>query len=219
MLKKIAAPEYNVDMNKKNITLAYRSITVLLVLAAVITQLTNSVSSNPSFSLTNFFSFFTIESNIFIAVVFGLLVSSHFTENVVKHGDFLRGAAIFYMITTGVIYTLLLRNVNVQVPLPWVNSVLHYIVPLIAIFDWIYNPPRPALRFERALYWLIFPLIYFIYSLIRGIFTDWYPYPFMNAKLHSYSEIAISSIVIAVGLIALVKILSFSIKNLDTTNS
>ncbi|MCW2602206.1 MAG: hypothetical protein JWN61_341, partial [Pseudonocardiales bacterium] len=46
--------------------------------------------------------------------------------------------------------------------------------------------------------WLIFPLGYLIYSLVRGPIADWYPYPFMDPDEHGYGGIAITSMIIAV---------------------
>ena len=31
--------------------------------------------------------------------------------------------------------------------------------------------------------WLIFPIVYVVYSLVRGPIADWYPYPFLDPNL------------------------------------
>lgn len=191
-------------MNKKNFTVAYRTVTALAIFAAIITQLKNSISAPGTFNVVNFFSFFTIESNIIIAVVF--LVSGYFVliERTSERLDFVRGASILFMITTGIIYFVLLRSVDVQVTTPWVNNILHYIVPIVALLDWLVNPPLQKISFKKALLWLTFPFLYFVYSLVRGSITHWYPYPFLNADTNTYAQIAVSSVAIAVGLVTLI---------------
>ena len=39
------------------------------------------------------------------------------------------------------------------------------------------------------MYWTLFPLIYLIYSLIRGAIVQWYPYPFLNAAKYGYEQV------------------------------
>ncbi len=53
--------------------------------------------------------------------------------------------------------------------------------------------------------WLIFPLVYVIYSLIRGPYVDWYPYPFLDPRAGGYDGVAAyaAGIAIAMGIICL----------------
>ena len=117
-------------MNKRNILGGYRLFFGGLTLVAVITQLIVS-SERPTFSLTNFLSFFTIESNIIAAVLFiisGLLTFKGGESTAVS---IMRGAATLYMTVTGVVYILLLSGLeeSLQMTLPWVNIALHYVMP------------------------------------------------------------------------------------------
>ena len=48
-----------------------------------------------------------------------------------------RGAATLYMAITGMIFSLLLSGADVQTPIPWVNSTLHYVFPLFIVIDWL----------------------------------------------------------------------------------
>ncbi|MGA8046237.1 MAG: Pr6Pr family membrane protein, partial [Dermatophilaceae bacterium] len=63
---------------------------------------------------------------------------------------------------------------------PWDNTVLHYIVPVAMLVDYLLDRPRRRLSFRASLLWLIYPLAYAGYSLIRGAIVDWYPYPFLD---------------------------------------
>lgn len=162
-------------------------------------------------SLYNFFSFFTIQSNILAAIIllivgFGTLLQKKSTPQFAL----LRGAATLYMTMTGIIYIVLLagNEVALQTTIPWVNIVLHYAVPIIVLLDWLLFPPQFRLSFTKTIYWLAFPAIYLAYSLIRGAFTNWYPYPFLNPLTDGWGSVIMTCLIITIGAAGLIGILS-----------
>ncbi|UNJ93331.1 Pr6Pr family membrane protein [Bacillus mycoides] len=198
----------------------YRLLLSLLAFSALITQFVTRAQVKP-FNPVNFFSLFTIESNILVAVIllFSSLGTALFGRS--EQFGFLRGAATVYILTTGLIYFLLLRGLeeSLQTPIPWVNTVLHYIMPLAMILDWVINPPTKTITWTQAASWLVFPLLYVVYSLIRGPFVNWYPYPFLDPRIGGYGRVFLYSIGISVvigAICGLVKMLgnrSLHIKN------
>ena len=48
------------------------------------------------------------------------------------------------------------------------------------------------------MWWLVFPLVWTAYTLIRGAIVDWYPYPFLDHRLHSIGVVALYVVGIAV---------------------
>jgi len=111
--------------------------------------------------------------------------------------DVLRGAAVVYLVTTGVVYALLLSNADVQVTLPWVNTVLHRVMPIVVFLDWLIVPPSSTISMREASWWLAFPIVWTVYTMIRGAIVDWYPYPFLDPRLHGPVEIAVTMVGIA----------------------
>ncbi len=116
----------------------------------------------------NFFSFFTIDSNVAAVVAFGIgAVSLIRDEGAPRWFALFRASAVTYMAVTFVVYNLLLRGIALPQgqTLGWANEVLHIIVA--------------------------FPIIWVIYTLIRGPLAydevnrvhSWYPYPFLNPTL------------------------------------
>lgn len=182
----------------------YKIFFGLLTLSAVSFQYFSDFR-RADFSSANFFSYFTIESNIFVGII--LLTSAYFSFRNKSSAklDFLRGGATLYMIITGIVYVLLLANLPDDPNHPkiiWVNFVLHYITPSVVLFDWTSDPPKFLISFKKSLLWLGFPLTYVIYSLIRGPVAAWYPYPFLNPSgPGGWSTVIIYTVVISAGVI------------------
>ncbi len=95
--------------------------------------------------------------------------------------------------------------------------VLHYITPLAVLTDWLIAPPRQRVNFRKALVWFLFSAAYVLYSLIRKPLVGWYPYPFLDADNQSYGQIAVTSLVMLIGLVGLTALLTARTRqNLET---
>jgi hypothetical protein len=173
-----------------------------LTIAAVIAQYAHR--ANPSaFYTVNYFSFFTNESNLFATAL--LLYGAYLG---LRRGggersslyDLLRGAAVIYMTITGAVFVLLLSPSHEAVP--WANAVVHYGMPIVIVLDWLLDPPRARITWRRATRWLIFPAVYFGYTLIRGAIVGWYPYPFLNVTVHGYGGVVANGVGILVAMAA-----------------
>lgn len=184
----------------------YRIGFALLTLFAVVFQLFRGVDLNPDFRISNFLSFFTIESNVFAAIVLLAFGLGRVGSPPSRTAELVRGAAVLYMVTTGIVYGLLLSGytAELQTATPWVNNVVHRIFPLVLLADWLINPPAVRLRFRDALVWLAFPIVYLVYSLVRGPIVDWYPYPFLDPdRAGGYGGVTATGAGIAIGVIAM----------------
>lgn len=179
--------------------------------AAVAAQFSRSIKS-PAFSAVNFFSYFTILSNIFIAVVFAM--SAFVTLRGKKLSlalECTRGAATLYMVTTGIIFALLLSQYPLGLTMPWVNTVLHQIIPVFAALDWLFMPPSLRVPPKMWWSWLLFPVLYVIYTLLRGPHAGWYPYPFFDPTVTGgYGRVAVYCIGISLCLVLLMAIIGWS---------
>jgi FAR-17a/AIG1-like protein len=165
--------------SKRTLLLGGRVLFGLLTLAAIVTQFV--IHLQHKFDLVNFFSYFTNLSNIFAAVVFLLgAVSLLQRRTPTVRDDLLRGAAATAMVVVGIVYGLLLRNEDLGTLQPWVNIVLHVVMPVAVVVDWLYDPPKATLRVQQLGYWLIYPLLYLVFVLDRGAIVGFYPYPFLN---------------------------------------
>ena len=135
------------------------------------------------FSPVNFFSFFTIQSNL-LAIVALTITGLRVLRGQPSENVLLRALATFCMTTTGIVYVTLLSGLeeSLQTPTPWINTTLHYVMPVVVFLDWVFDRPRPPLPFTRALLVLVYPIAWVVYSLVRGAAVGWYPYPFHAPK-------------------------------------
>lgn len=149
----------------------------MTVLAAIGRQL--SLHLGGSYDPVNFFSYFTNLSNLFAAAVFLVSAFSYSTARTPTL-DVVRFLSVVNMTIVGVVFSLLLRNEDLGALLPWVNTTLHYVMPMAVVIDWLLLPPAAQLSSRQILLALAFPAIYLTYVVIRGAGTGWYPYPFLN---------------------------------------
>ena len=177
----------------------YRFLFAIATTVAIVWQLGWGIRNNSDFDVVNFFSFFTILSNLLATGVL-YWFAAHRQHSATPTMEWIRGAAVTYMAVTGVVYGLLLSGYTseLQTALPWVNNLVHRIMPLVLVIDWLLNPP--SFRFTRPAIpgWLVFPLLWLIYTLIRGPIVDWYPYPFLNPdRVNGYGGVALYCLGIA----------------------
>ncbi|MGA7096439.1 MAG: Pr6Pr family membrane protein [Acidimicrobiia bacterium] len=134
------------------------------------------------FDLVNYFSYFTVLSNLLAAVV---LIALVIRPELVQSSRFaiFRGMATLWMVTTAVFYSF------------WVSPSLgdalrHVISPVILLADWLLNPGPKLSPSRHTVMWMIPAGIYLAYSMIRGVFVDWYPYYFLDPSRQGYLAIA-----------------------------
>ena len=196
-------------MNKRLTLATLRLAFGVLVFVALITQV-RYLQQHNAFDAFDFFSYFTILSNIFAAVM--LIIGAFYLLSKRKPThteDVIRSASVLYMTVTGLVFAILLSGQNLGLLLPWVNDVLHKLMPIIVIADWLYQPSRTKLKAKQSLLLLVFPLAFLAYSLIRGPIAGWYPYLFLNpSKSGGYAGVA----AYCVGILVLFFVLSWLLR-------
>ena len=181
-----------------------RIVFALLGFSALVTEVATLVARG-RFVPANFFSYFTVESNVMAVVslvVGSIAAASGFTS---RRLDVARGAVALYMTTVVLVFVVLLSNrpVDELTAVPWDNTVLHYIMPIVVLVDWLLSGRAAAVGYRLALLWLAVPLVYAVYTLIRGPLSGFYPYPFMDPALHGYPGVLLTCVVLGVVLAVL----------------
>jgi hypothetical protein len=160
-----------------------------LVVVALAVQF-NASNDRPRFTAVKFLSFFTNQSNLLTVAAYAWLALRRRPPG--KTTDLVRGAITTYMAVVGIIYELLLSSdpAAVEATLSWVNTVIHILMPIAVVVDWLLIPPIARITAREAAWWMGFPLVWTTYTLIRGSLDGWYPYPFLNPALHGVVGVA-----------------------------
>ena len=188
-------------MDRRAVLGLFRAIVAVVVLVAIAYQALLIVNSG-LFRPLRFFAFFTILSNVFGALLW-LWLALRWRQARTRNDDLLRGAATLYLVVTLVIVVVLLQGAELSLSNPTVDLVVHKVFPILAVVDWIVDPPRTDLRYRDVAIWLVFPLVWVAFTLVRGAVDAWYPYPFLDPDNGGYRSVAYHVITILAGFLVI----------------
>ena len=154
--------------------------------------------------LVSYFSFFTILTNTLAACV---LTCAAGTRTSKGRTFFLQpwvssGIAVS-IIVVGAAYSLLLRQLWQPEGLQWLaNEILHDVMPVLFALYWWFCVPKGGLRVSHIGVWMLYPVLYFTYILLRGHLLGVYPYPFIDVEKLGYGQAFINAGGILAGFVA-----------------
>jgi hypothetical protein len=175
----------------------YLAITAIFAWFSVTSQFYLNVvnRSIPVFEVViRFFSYFTILTNILVALCFTNLLLRPKS----KPGEFFSQSNVLTAVTAyitfvGIAYNLLLRHLSNPEGLQLiVDEFLHIIIPLLSILYWLIFVPKAGLRWKNILPWMIYPVFYLGYVLTRGALSGFYPYPFIDVNGLGYFKVLLN---------------------------
>jgi len=173
----------------------------------------NAVGISLAAGVGNFLSYFTILTNFSVAV--SLTIPLAWRDSAL--GAFFvrptaRGAIASYIAMVGIVYSVVLRELWNPQGLQWLADViLHDAVPVTYVLFWIACVPKGTLQPTHVGRWLVYPLVYMAYSIVRGAFTGWYPYPFADVSALGYLPVLSNT----AGLIVAFAVLGLVVVGLD----
>ncbi len=142
--------------------------------------MTGDIGPDPINRTINFFSYFTILTNIIAAIAM--------SASVLAPGSFfdrpsVRTAITTYIIVVGIVYHLILRDLWNPQGLQWVADIsLHYVTPILFALDWLLFVPKRGIPWKTAFTALAYPLVYMGWTLWHGSWSGFYPYPFVDVS-------------------------------------
>lgn len=192
----------------------YRIVAAALGWFALVLQyclpLTPGMQATSLEHAVRYFCFFTILSNLLVA----LALTLPWLAPATRVGRFflspsVRAGIAAYIILVAAVYHFLLRHV--WDPHGWLfvsNGLLHYVMPVVYVADWLLFVPKGSLRARDAAIWLVLPVAYAALTLVHGAVTGFYPYPFLNvAKLGNAAVLAnIAAMTVAFGILGLLMV-------------
>jgi hypothetical protein len=142
-------------------------------------------------STINFFSFFTILTNVLAAVAMLLpLLAPNSAAGRFLDRPSVRTAITGYIIMVGTIYYLLLRNLSQRQGWSmFFEHMLHYVTPPLFVLDWLLFVPKREVGWRVGFAALGFPLAYTMWTLVHGAASGWYPYPFLDVVDLGYPRV------------------------------
>ena len=187
---------------KKTLSFVFMLITWFAVIAQFVIMIQNRVESVPE-TIIRFFSFFTILTNTLVAVYFTLQL---FSKKEPKSGGLT--AVTLYITIVGLVYQIVLRPIwNPEGMQMFVDELLHSIVPVCVLIYWMLFENKRTVKWNQIPKWLIYPLIYLVFILIRGNLSNFYPYPFVNVYELGMSTVLLNSVILMVVFIVIATIL------------
>jgi len=203
-------------MAKKNLLLLGACLGWFAVITQFILMLNNRVASVPE-TIVRFFSFFTILTNLLVAIYYTIHWFQKPTSLLLRlQKPGVLSAVTLYIAVVGLVYQIVLRSIWSPVGLQkLVDELLHSIIPVFTLVYWFLYEKHNEASWKSIPSWLLYPLFYLAYILIRGSFSNFYPYPFVNVRELGLQKVLINSSVlvfvflsIAIGLVACSKLLT-----------
>lgn len=157
--------------------------------------------------------YFTILTNALItlrmlATAYGWRISASTAANL-----------LLSILMVGIIYHLLLTP---ALPLTgarwWADFGLHSAMPLAYLAWWLAMAPKSTAWRDLPL-WLIWPLAYLGYALVRGSITGFWPYPFLNVTTLGLARAALNAALVAASFAALAAAIHLTAQRLQSRPS
>jgi|SRR5579871_3219970 len=151
-------------------------------------------------AIIRFFSFFTILTNILVALSFTYaLTRSSSSLKIFFSKQSTLAAICVYILVVGITYNVILRALWQPTGLQKiVDELLHVVMPIVFTIFWIAFVPKKELKWTTIFPWLLYPLFYAVIIAIRGAFSGYYPYPFIDVSKIGYPKFFINSLLITV---------------------
>jgi hypothetical protein len=204
----VSAPCASVRCVERSRVLAVLRVAfALLAVAAIAVQFVD-LAGKGILNPVNYFSYFTIQSNL-IAVA-ALLWAAFSMGSRSGRLDHFRGAATTYTTVTFVVFALLLADSDVDTAIVWVDRVLHRVIPIVMLVDWLIEPPVMRIELRRAMWWVAYPLMWVAYTMVRGAIVGSYPYPFLDPAHGGYGVVLAYGLAILVGLLIFIWAITWS---------
>lgn len=155
--------------------------------------------------LINYFSYFTVLTNTLVAIVLTSAASRSQSSlaRCFRRPGVSAGVAVS-IVVVGVAYSALLRNAWAPQGFQWlVNELLHDVMPPLFALWWWLSADKGRLRLGHAGLWMLYPLGYFAYAMLRGKVIGVYQYPFINVDRLGYAQVLVNSVAILAGFVGL----------------
>lgn len=193
----------------------WAGVTAFAVAAGIVVQLFVTANGTEGFfpdnpeRVFNVFAYFTIQSNLLLgATVLMLALQPDRPQSTLFKTLRLNG--VLCIAVTGIVYHLVLAGLDDLTGWAAVaNLLLHTATPILGVLGWLLFGPRGKTD-QRIVGWsIVYPLLWLVFTLVRGEFVGFYPYPFVDVGEHGYARVLLNCLLVAVLFLALAAGASF----------
>ena len=201
---------------KMILVIIYRLILLIIIIIGIIF---NFIAKN--YDLNMLLSYYTVQSNIIVAIFLLLEIINSFKKiKLFKKEETyqnIKGMITLIILITGLIFAIILA--------PYVKNwtgyrlyssyILHYISPLMVLIDFLFfDKPTTKLSIKKNIFWLIYPITYYIVGMIRILFIDGFiPYPFMDIRGLGYIK-SLGIVIFLILVFYIISIILILLKNI-----
>jgi hypothetical protein len=137
-----------------------------------------------TFTPANFFAYLTVQSNLVFLVVTVLAgIASLRGLDDARWLDTARATVLSLTVSSGVIFAMIVVQSGqrgLRIDVPWSDQLLHFVLPAIAILDWISAPGRGRAPWRTVGFTVTLTAAWGVFTLVRGEIVGWYPYFFLD---------------------------------------
>lgn len=196
-------------MGDQRVAQWFFGVTSALVTFGILLQLQVAATNDSGYfeavpaRIINVLSYFTVQSNILVALTTGLLaVQLNRTQTWFR---VLRLSALIGITITGIVFHLALKGLTeLTGPAVTADWILHTASPILCVIGWVIFGPRGWVTSRIVKLSVLFPVLWLAYTLVRGALVedrtgrDFYPYPFLDVVEHGYARVAVSVLLVAI---------------------
>lgn len=190
----------------------WHTLTAVVAVSALVLQLVLVVSGAAVLAETDppglvvrlgrFVSYFTIQSNLLVAVAAVTLARDPLRDG--PGWRVLRLMGVVGIAVTGLVHFVLLRPLLHLHGWSYVaDKLLHLAVPALALVGWAVFGPRPRVTGRTIGLALLWPVAWLVWTLAVGQLSGWYPYPFLDVGVHGWARVIGTSVAVTVLALAL----------------
>ncbi|MFD1211370.1 Pr6Pr family membrane protein [Arthrobacter sp. GCM10027362] len=193
--------------NEVLVARVYHGVTALAAAAGLVLEAAAMLGSPaygaaPAHAWWNFLSYFSVQAGLLVLAVAASLA----VDSARSGGRFWRAARLAALVAAALVFLLqftpyrgLAEFTGLNAATVWGDRVLHYVVPILVVAGWLMFGPRPRIRESTALWSLVFPVFWLLWTLVRGAATDWYPYPPVDAAAAGLVPVLTAGVFVLLG--------------------
>jgi hypothetical protein len=189
-------------MTKSGAGRIWCGVTALVVAAGIVIQLVVTATSTDGYfpdnpdRVFNVFAYFTIQSNLLLGGTALLLALG--TERDSTLFRTLRLNGVLCIAVTGIVYHVALAGLSeLSGAAAVTNFLLHTATPVLGVLGWLLFGPRGRTSFAIVGWSLVFPVLWLVFTLIRGEAVGFYPYPFVDVGDLGYPKVLVNCLLVA----------------------